>query len=73
MKSAAGDVRLVGDERDTVGAVEVYYSQVGWTGICADTSHAHMWRDNKEAAEIVCAQLGYLGGTFCEKVRWKGT
>ena len=60
---AAGDVRLVGDERDTAGAVELYYPQIGWTAVCADPSHAHMWRDNEKAAEVVCSQLGYLGGT----------
>ena len=32
----AGDVRLVGDARDEVGAVELYYPDIGWTGICAD-------------------------------------
>ena len=62
-KSSAGDVRLVGDTRDTVGAVELYHPDLGWTGICADANHAHMWTDNQRAAETVCAQLGYLGGT----------
>lgn len=58
-----GDVRLVGDARDEVGAVELYYnSQTGWTGICADSNHIHSWRNNKAAAEIVCRQLGYQGG-----------
>ena len=63
MHTSAGDVRLVGDERDTVGALELYYAGVGWTGICADSSQVHSWQDNQRAAEIVCAQLGYLGGT----------
>ncbi|CAI8038225.1 Lysyl oxidase homolog 3A [Geodia barretti] len=60
---ASGDVRLVGDQRDTVGAVELYHPMTGWTGICADANYIHMWRDNRRAAETVCAQLGYLGGT----------
>lgn len=49
----------MGDQQDTVGAVELYHPTIGWTGICADSN----WRDNKQAAETVCAQLGYLGGT----------
>ena len=61
--NSAGDVRLVGDQRDTVGAVELYHPMTGWTGICADANYIHMWRDNRRAAETVCAQLGYLGGT----------
>ena len=58
----AGDVRLVGDARDEVGAVELYYPDIGWTGICADPDQIDYWRNNDVAAEIVCRQLGYSGG-----------
>ena len=52
----------MGDLRDEVGAVELYYPQIGWTGICADRDHIDSWRNNDQAAEIVCRQLGYDGG-----------
>ena len=60
---AAGHVRLVGDARDVVGAVELFHPQTGWTGICADPDHAPSWLRDNQAAEIVCRQLGYQGGT----------
>ena len=55
-------MRLVGDVRNEVGAVELLHPQVGWTGICADEGNAHLWESNTDAAEIVCRQLGYEGG-----------
>ena len=55
-------MRLVGDVRNEVGAVELLHPQVGWTGICADERNAHLWESNTDAAEIVCRQLGYEGG-----------
>lgn len=57
-----GHVRLVGDTRDEVGAVELYYPHIGWTGICADPDRAHHWQRENQAAEVVCRQLGYNGG-----------
>ena len=57
-----GDVRLLGDPRDGVGAVEYYDTQLGWTGICADSAHSFSWNSNTAAASIVCTQLGYEGG-----------
>ena len=57
-----GDVRLLGDPRDGVGAVEYYDAQQGWTGICADPAHSSSWNSNTAAARIVCRQLGYEGG-----------
>ena len=54
---------MVGDIRDEIGTVELYYPGIGWTGICADPDHIDLWRNNNEAAEIVCRQLGYLAGT----------
>ena len=57
-----GHVRLVGSTLNGVGAVELLYPQVGWTGICADEGNAHLWESNTDAAEIVCRQLGYEGG-----------
>ena len=59
---SVGHVRLVGDARDEVGAVELYYPDIGWTGICADPEQAHYWLRDNQPAEIVCRQLGYLGG-----------
>ena len=50
---AAGHVRLVGDARDEVGAVELFHPQTGWTGICADPDHAPSWLKDNQAAEIV--------------------
>ena len=57
-----GHVRLVGDARDEVGAVELFHPLTGWTGICADPDHAPSWLRDNQAAEIVCRQLGYQGG-----------
>ena len=54
MYLTAGHVRLVGDVRNEVGAVELLHAQVGWTGICADEGNAHLWESNTDAAEIVC-------------------
>ena len=59
---SVGHVRLVGDARDEVGAVELFYPDIGWTGICADPDHAHYWLRDTQPAEVVCRQLGYLGG-----------
>ena len=61
--SSDGHVRLVGDLRDEVGAVELYYPQIGWTGICADPDQRQYWLRENQAAQVVCRQLGYLGGT----------
>ena len=57
-----GHVRLVGSERDEVGAVELYYPGIGWTGICADPDRVHYWLQDDQAAQVVCRQLGYLEG-----------
>lgn len=59
---SVGHVRLVGDTRDEVGAVELYYPQLGWTGICADPDLADFWLGDDQAAQVVCRQLGYTGG-----------
>ena len=64
-----GDVRLLGDTADYRGAVEYYDTQLGWTGICADSAHADSWLSST-AAQIVCAQLGYEGGRpFVQRYR----
>lgn len=60
--SSVGHVRLVGDTRDEVGAVELNYPHIGWTGICADPDRAHYWHRDNQAAQVVCRQLGYAGG-----------
>ena len=52
----------MGDIRDEVGAVELYYPDIGWTGVCADPEQAHYWQGDNQAAEVVCRQLGYDGG-----------
>ena len=52
----------MGDTRDEVGAVELYYPGIGWTGICADPSHRDSWTRDNQAAEVVCRQLGYRDG-----------
>ena len=57
-----GHVRLVGDIRDEVGAVELYYPGIGWTGICADPDRAQLWLQDDQAAQLVCRQLGYKEG-----------
>ena len=62
MYSADGHVRLMGDIRNAMGAVELFHSQVGWTGICADPDHAPLWLNSTAAAQVVCRQLGYEGG-----------
>ena len=58
----AGDVRLLGDPADYRGAVEYYDVILGWTGICADSSYSAAWMGSR-AAQIVCTQLGFEGGT----------
>ena len=55
-------MRLKGDVIDYRGAVEYYDGIYGWTGICADTEHYNTWI-HSGAASVVCAQLGYEGGT----------
>ena len=63
-----GDVRLLGDARDGVGAVEFYQQTFGWTGICADLFSDDDWLANTEAATIVCRQLGFEEGiTYIEE------
>ena len=58
----------MGDERDEVGAVELYYPGIGWTGICADPDRAHYWLQDDQAAQVVCRQLGYYAGrTYVER------
>ena len=58
----------MGDERDEVGAVELYYPGIGWTGICADPDRAHYWLQDDQAAQVVCRQLGYHEGrTYIKK------
>jgi hypothetical protein len=58
----AGDVRLLGDPADYRGAVEYYDVILGWTGVCADSSYSASWMGSR-AAQIVCTQLGFEGGT----------
>ena len=43
-------------------SVELYYPDIGWTGICADPEQIDYWMNNDVAGEIVCRQLGYSGG-----------
>lgn len=50
------DVRLVGDQDNGQGAVEVYI-QSGWVRVCPDNS---VWGDSQASA--VCTQLGYDSG-----------
>ena len=57
-----GHVRLIGNIRDGVGAIELLYPEIGWTGICADSAYAQLWMNNVAAAQVVCRQLGYQGG-----------
>ena len=52
----AGDIRLLGSPDNGAGAVEIYTDNVGWTGICPDSS----WTD--EDSETVCRALGYDSG-----------
>ena len=51
-----GDIRLLGSPDNGAGAVEIYTDNVGWTGICPDSS----WTD--EDARTVCRALGYDSG-----------
>ena len=65
---ALGDVRLLGDVDDVTGAVEYYDALLGWTGVCADSSHSAAWTTSN-AASVVCSQLGYEGGRpFVESI-----
>jgi hypothetical protein len=60
----AGDVRLLGDTDDGKGAVEYYDTFLeGWTGVCVDSFYSSDWLANSAAANTVCQQLGYDGGT----------
>ena len=52
----AGDIRLLGSPDNGAGAVEIYTDNVGWTGICPDSS----W--TSEDAGVVCRALGYDSG-----------
>ena len=61
--ATAGDVRLVGAEvADHRGAVEYYDVVLGWVGVCADSTHSSSWTTST-AADVVCTQLGYEGGS----------
>ena len=62
-EAVSGDVRLLGNSEDGVGAVEYYDSSLGWTGVCTDSFYATQWLDNTAAAMIVCRQLGYEAGS----------
>ena len=50
-----GDVRLVGEESEWEGRVEMCYNGV-WGAVCADG-----WGDT--AADVVCSQLGYTNSS----------
>ena len=52
----AGDIRLLGSPDNGAGAVEIYTDNVGWTGICPDSS----W--TSEDARTICQALGYERG-----------
>ena len=53
-----GDIRLLGDATDGVGAVEIYEDVIsGWRTICPDVS---VW--NNVTANATCIQLGYDTG-----------
>ena len=52
----AGDIRLLGSPDNGAGAVEIYTDNVGWTGICPDSS----W--TSEDAGVICRALGYFRG-----------
>ena len=62
-EAVPGDVRLLGNIEDGVGAVEYYDSFLGWTGVCTDSFYARQWLDNTAAAMTVCRQLGYEAGS----------
>ena len=58
--SADGDIRLVGDERNGYGAVQLkdFNPIVGFVGICPDDGSF-----GETEAGVVCRQLGYDSGT----------
>ena len=55
-----GDIRLFGDVRNGCGAVQIYTTTHGWTGICPDSS----WISGDPSA--ICRDLGYSGGTVVD-------
>ncbi len=52
----AGDLRLVDDIANGIGAVEIYVGATGWSPFCPDEF------DNGDAA-VLCKQFGYESGT----------
>ena len=52
----AGDIRLVGDQRNGVGIVEIFDTLLGWVTICPDAA----W--NEANVDGLCDQLGYENG-----------
>lgn len=50
-----GDIRLLGDSSNGVGAVEIYSSLFQWTTICPDGF------DDSDASTL-CSRLGYDSG-----------
>jgi len=58
MYDVLGDVRLTGGIADNVGQAEVFDGST-WRPICA-----HMFHNNDNGYEIVCAKLGMSGGVF---------
>ena len=57
-----GDIRLFGDVRNGYGAVQIYTTTHGWTGICPDRT----WTSGYPSA--ICRDLGYSGGTVVDPV-----